>query len=117
MKCVHKWRLYGSRLEESGGDHASNNSIRGIICMKCGVEQCAEFEILGYESISSYENSWADSFKDTIVKVKNFQLHECTDIAWDITTETWYDIATYKWDNNEEQWVLKISCENKFDSF
>lgn len=102
MKCVHEWRLFGTRLEEEVFPIRPGHGP--IICTKCGVQQHAEYEEIERRSVPHYSGSW-EIFKDTIVKVKYYTIFNRTCGGFNERTNKVYDGSRYAWDLTKEQWI------------
>lgn len=109
MKCKHEWRIWGTRLEESGFDHYKDKDVEKhclIVCTKCGIEQSAEgYSWIEERPVPEYSGSWAVFAKDIIIQPHKFGTLDSTSSAWNPRTKKFYDEARYTWNTKDQQWI------------
>lgn len=109
MKCIHEWRLWGTRLEESVSTPVRTEPTEEsgpIICTKCGIEQNAQgYEWVEERPVPAYSGSWADFSKDIIVKPKKFAITQSTMMGYNSRKDEMYEETIFNWDEKEQQWV------------
>jgi len=102
MKCIHEWRIFGTRMDEEIWNpirvvEVDSIPEASIICNKCGIEQHAVgYEVLEERLRLDYPKNHFMCTKDVIVKVKEFGSHTLT--VWGKNKEI------YEWNSIEEQW-------------
>jgi len=106
MKCIHEWRLFGTRIDEEVYPIYPDNG--NVICTKCGIEQSATYEVIESrpfpKDYKGFDRGWG---KDTIVKIKEWQTFKCNIAGIDSSGELCTK-ESFIWDVKNEQWVKNL---------
>lgn len=104
MKCIHEWRVFGTRIDEEVYPVYPDQG--SVICTKCDIEQSATYEVIENrpfpKNYTGFDRNMGGG--DTIVKIKEWQIFR-RDVAGVDKSGKLYTKESFIWDVNNEQWV------------